>query len=119
MLVLEEMKRNAFSSDVECKGLFFRCNINRYFLNGKYVEKVSFSLLKRKSCAGCEKCNWMLEELSEFADYDGVKITNAKDKALYKLVVNAHKDWEAEFSDDYDFRFEKVCEKQTKGQCNG
>jgi len=112
MLVLEEMKRNAFSSNVECKGSFFRCNINRYWSNNKYVEQISFNLLKRKSCAGCEKCNWMLEELSEFANYDGVNIPNAVDKALYKLVViNGYEDWETGFVDDYDFKFEKVCEK--------
>lgn len=43
----------------DCKGLVFRGYRNEYFHKGTYEIKQGIRLLKRKSCPGCEHCDWM------------------------------------------------------------
>lgn len=100
------MEINENKSD--CKGLIFRGKINRYINSkGEYVETNKMSPLKRKSCIGCKKCGWLIEELLEFVsnEYDPLPKEIEHNK-LYKLVItNISKDWETGHVDDYDIVF--------------
>lgn len=92
---------------MECKGLIFRGKKTSYLHNDKYVRQESMSLLKRKSCKGCEKCGWMLEHLNEFLgnSIDPI-ISEIEDGNLYKLrTINEGRDWETGYIDEYDFEF--------------
>lgn len=58
-LNIEELKNS-------CKGRVYRCTINQYYSSHKSIEvRKSLRLLKRESCSGCEKCEWLDEFLSE------------------------------------------------------
>lgn len=104
--------KNLEQQEKPCKGLVFRCHTNIYFSNGKYVEQTSFNLLKRRSCADCDTCTWMLEELDDYACMDGVRHDKAKDGALYKLVMEeTHRDFETGRVEDFDFIFRKLEEQ--------
>lgn len=89
-----------------CEGLIFRCRVNTYFSNNRYVDQTSFNLLKRKSCPGCEECEWLLEILSEFYNNEVVMFDEVADGGLYRLtIVNTHIDHETGRVDDFDFKF--------------
>lgn len=50
----------------ECKGLFWRGSENTYLSSHNSIEtRKSLRFLKRKSCAGCSKCEWFWEFLQE------------------------------------------------------
>jgi len=109
MFKLEELE-DIHNNKYQCKGLFFRCNINRYWSNNKkYVEQISFNLLKRMSCEGCTHCGWMLDEFPDHVQSDTVLYEEAVDKAIYRLdVTNINTDWETGIVDDWDLIFVKV-----------
>ena len=101
-----------------CKGRIYRGRINAYVSNGKYVYQESMSFLKRESCKGCDKCNFLEDYLHEFAcDIDGNLpiIKNIKDQALYKLkIVNMSRDWETGYVDEFDLEFVELKSIQSK-----
>jgi hypothetical protein len=109
MFELEELIEDVRNYKYQCKGLFFRCNINKYFTNNKYVDQVSFTLLKRMSCKGCTHCKWMLDGFSDHVMSDTVLYDEAIDKAVYRLdITNIHTDWETGIVDDWNLIFVKV-----------
>ena len=67
------------------------------------------------SCAGCERCEYLHDDLQEFvANYkwgvEGIEYDGAEGK-LYKLeVTNISTDWETGKVDDYDLEFVEVKE---------
>ena len=82
MFDFTELTTSTKKDEVECKGLLYRCSVNKYLdSRGAYVETVRMIPLKRKSCTGCEKCEWL-------HDY------------LYEEVVNLYPD-ESLFTDKY------------------
>jgi len=57
-------------------------------------------MLKKKSCPGCEKCGFLLEDLSQ---NESVIIPEIEHDELYTVVVtNISKDWETGYVDDWD-----------------
>ena len=72
----------------ECKGLIFRGHTNCYISSYHSVEvKKSLRLLKRLSCKGCTKCEWVWDEMAmdildgEVSD----ALPDIEDGKLYKL----------------------------------
>jgi len=94
----------------DCKGLIFRGECNSYISKGKYVYRESMALLKRQSCEGCEKCGWILDDLTENVANGFLPIiNNIENRCLYKLeIINKTKDWETGYVDGYDFEFQKI-----------
>lgn len=89
-----------------CKGLIFRGRVNKYLQGTQYVEKYTMTLLKRKSCNGCENCASLLNDLHEFAYEGNVTMPTIKDGALYSLeVINVSIDYETGYADDWDLAF--------------
>ena len=53
-----------------CKGLLFRANVSGYTSHLKNDNttigfRVQLRKLKRKSCTGCVKCGWLLDDVQE------------------------------------------------------
>ena len=94
----------------ECKGLIFRCETTMWRgSDGSVNFKERYCQLARKSCPGCQQCDWLMEDLDQrlydflFADTISRGGSNG---ALYKLeVTNMSTDWETGFVDDYDVGF--------------
>lgn len=92
----------------ECKGIFFRGITNNYFdyATGKLVWKEELRLLKRMSCKGCSKCDWLFDDIREHAEC-GCSIILPKNGIehgkTYRIVVsNITKDYETGYVDDWD-----------------
>lgn len=101
-----------YKNSPACRGLIFRCRINR-FINkrGEYVETTRMIPLKRKSCSGCEECDWLMEFLSEDINLEiGSPINNCvQDNALYQYTVTySSRDWETGIVDDLECAFVRV-----------
>lgn len=86
---------------VKCKGVFFRYGSSAYVSSHRSIEfRESYRFLKRKSCKGCDECEYFWEDLSmddlETCDIDWPEEPCAGD--LYKLryVPGSGPDWEGE-----------------------
>lgn len=89
-----------------CKGIIYRCRENAFInANGEIVFSTRFTPQKRLSCTGCEKCEWMDEELSESMDNETLDIFDPiRHGELYRLkVTNLSHCHETGYIDDYDF----------------
>ena len=96
------------SKEVTCKGLIFKGYTSLFTSDNKIERREGVRLLKRKSCPGCTKCTWMLEELDEHAYHRSVILPEIKDGAYYRLIVaNLSTDWETGIADNYDLKFIK------------
>jgi len=107
----EQIMDNTDNSN-KCKGKIFRGKVNM-FLNAKghYVYQERMIPLKRKSCPGCEYCNYLLDDmLPEFINCGPSPIIqNIVDHALYRLsVVNESRDYETGIIDCWDLEFVKI-----------
>jgi len=93
----------------QCKGLFFRYRLNSHWnqKRNEYTSKETFSLLKKKSCEGCEQCGWILDDIGEM---DSVLCeSELKDGDVTMLtVVNIERDWETGVINDWNFKFCKA-----------
>ena len=50
----------------ECKGLFWRGSVSSYLSSHNSIEvRKSLRFLKKMSCRGCSKCEWLYEHFSE------------------------------------------------------
>lgn len=95
-----------------CEGKVYRAHLNAFINSkGEYVEQKRMTPMKRMSCPGCEKCDWLLEDLREqiiSTDMSPI-VTTLVNKAFYRLVVaNITKDWESGIVDGWDIVFERV-----------
>ena len=74
------------------------------------------TLLKRKSCKGCESCGWMQESLGECIWADALPIIDDPEPdALYMLIItNESRDYETGHIDDYDHEFRKIKETENE-----
>jgi len=52
-------KESVKREEKECKGRFYRGRVCTYIQEGRIVERKEVVLLKRISCPGCQKCDWM------------------------------------------------------------
>jgi len=81
-----------------CKGLFWRASVSSFLSSYNSIEvRKSLRLLKRKSCPGCKKCDWLWEYFSEDIpimadgrDYLG----KLKDGATYTFQVHTSRGFE-------------------------
>lgn len=58
-------KRTITVEKKQCIGVKFRCVYSSSYYNGAYRKRMSFTILKRKSCKGCKSCNWVEEALED------------------------------------------------------
>lgn len=97
----------------ECPGVYFRYTENNYFVKGKLVFQKQLSLLKKKSCPGCEKCGWVLDDVQNGVDDFGADFfefpdnLNHGDIVELTLVIDS-RDWETGYVDTYHLRVDKV-----------
>lgn len=92
----------------ECKGLIFRAWPTIYVNGGEYVETTKMRLLKRKSCKGCPKCDYMMSDLHEQScDGRGAIMPEIPNpNKMYKLeYTNIGYDWETGYVDDWEMEF--------------
>ena len=95
------------SDPIVCKGLVFRCRKSIYIQpsDGAYVESVKMVPLRRESCTGCEKCEWLHEFMSEDIDFHEaetlIEETSTENGKKYRYeVVSTSTDWETGICDD-------------------
>lgn len=94
-----------------CKGQIYRARINRYQITrGDFVETRIMNLLKRKSCTGCEECDWEDNIVSEIMFEEEMRpdLSHVKHGELYERIIEIehHTDWESGFPDnDYFLKF--------------
>jgi hypothetical protein len=86
-----------------CTGLVFRGFNSMFFSGGKLERREGIRLLKRESCNGCEKCGWMLENLSQDDCSETIIMPTIDDGKVYTVkITNESRDWETGYVDDYD-----------------
>ena len=98
-----------------CKGLFYRLRINDHIdSRGNIVFQTRLSLLKRKSCPGCEKCGGLIECVQEDFANDCAPIIKGRhpvDEGLYQLVfIPGGVDYESGCLDSWELHFIHVKE---------
>ena len=71
----------------KCKGIVYRGRRSQYFLNGTVHERLTLKVLKRMSCAGCEKCGWVEEFLFEWVSMYDMDLSHIEDGNFYKIEV--------------------------------
>ena len=87
----------------KCTGLVFR-GFNSFFWSGEKLERrEGIRLLKKKSCPGCEKCGFILDDLSVQVIIGSMIMPSIEDGKLYTVrITNQSTDWETGYVDDYD-----------------
>ena len=96
----------------DCKGQIFRADVSQYWNGEDFGSRIRMRRLKRKSCPGCQNCDYLLEYLDEFCSEQSVILPdNPKHGALYELIctITGH-DFETGYPDDFELSFEKVKE---------
>lgn len=97
---------------IKCKGLFYRGSVENYIgSDGDVNFRTRLRPLKRPSCTGCQKCEWLVDHITEmFGCYnDPSNIAGIDQGALYELKVTGYStDWESGMIDDVDVEFVKV-----------
>lgn len=95
----------------ECNGLIFRGYSSTFYKDGHIGQKQGVRLLKRKSCPGCEKCGWLLDEISEEIACDAIIFPNIEHGKEYTIrVINISHDYETGHCDGYDLEIVKITE---------
>ena len=97
-------------TESNCKGLFFRGYHSLFYSNDRFEKKQGIKFLKRKSCAGCENCGWLIDEAKELiANESGFIMPDIINGALYALkVTNESRDWESGLIDEYDIEIVQI-----------
>jgi len=101
----------------ECKGLVFKGYHSTFYdnLTKKIEHREGIRLLKRRSCPGCEKCFFFLDDMNDMILIDGLNfpedgIENGK---LYTIIVtNVGRDWESGLVDEWDFSIIEIKDKK-------
>ena len=113
LLNLEDVK---VVEDVEkCKGLFWRASVSSFLSSHRSIEtRKSLRLLKRKSCTGCDQCEWIWDYIHEMIcdswgrdnDYLG-EIEHGK---IYTYKVNSSQGYFDQYPEIDDIEFVEVKE---------
>ena len=69
-----------------CKGLVFRAYRTQWFNCNGIGQTVRLKLLKRKSCTGCEHCDYYQEFFDETNDIEEINL-NDIDSGIYIVSV--------------------------------
>ncbi len=96
-----------------CKGLTFRGYSSTFISHrSRRIERrEGVALLKNSSCPGCEKCDWMLDDMSEHIACETLNLPEIEHGTLYSLkVANISRDSESGIIDDFDLEFYKIKE---------
>ena len=92
-----------------CKGLVFR-GYNSTFISGNYVGKhQGIKLLKKKSCPGCEKCDYLLDEINESVACGVLEMDEIEHGELYSVSVKIDSiDYETGYADNWHAHIYKL-----------
>ena len=100
---------NKVADEDPCKGLIFRGHRTMFVKDGRIELKQGVRLLKRKSCKGCDKCEWWWDSLNEDVENEHIIFPEIEHGALYSIrVVNESRDFETGYVDDYDTEIYKL-----------
>jgi len=92
-----------------CIGLIFRGYRNFYMQGGKIELKQGIRLLKRKSCPGCNDCEYLLEDANESISCGSLIFPEIEDGAEYSVRnTNIRTDWESGMVDSWDTEVYKL-----------
>lgn len=96
----------------QCKGKIYKAKVTHYIgSRGEAIYQEKFIPMKRMSCDGCAKCNWLEDDLNEFMSNNTFPIIEdrIKDEGLYYLdVTNISHDFESGIVDDWNLIFRKL-----------
>ena len=99
----------------KCKGLYWRARASSHFdhTTGNMVVTKRLKLLKRKSCKGCESCNWFFEFMHEEVlngehDYSEKYLDDIEHGAVYTYKLETSTDFESGISEIDEVKFVKV-----------
>lgn len=94
-----------------CKGLFFRCNVSKFWNDkrNKIESRESYQLLKRKSCSGCSVCIGFYADLNSV----GNEAVLLPEKPISGRVYVAcfrelSRDWETGYVEDWAWELNLV-----------
>lgn len=92
-----------------CKGRVFRGKAEQFVSSrdGSYSYLQRMVPLKRKSCKGCQFCDYLDEYLSESICNGTPPIMDQiiHNKMYYLAITNESRDWETGIVDDFDLEF--------------
>ena len=95
----------------DCKGKIYKYVVNTYVdYRGNYTQKSTMRLLKRKSCKGCQKCDWFEEAIQQHEyDMGDIFIEKPKNNALYTIIaISGDIDYETGYPDGYELEFRRI-----------
>ena len=94
---------------MDCNGLFFKGSkyIWVNMIDGRINEKIELRLLKKKSCKGCDKCNWIWDFIQEDLQ-NGMNLSEVDHGKVYKPNIITSKDWESGLTDVDYIEFKEV-----------
>jgi len=88
--VSEEMDRPKVDA---CKGLIFRASVTQWFNCNGIGETVRLRKLKRKSCTGCEGCDYYEEFFNDCPD--DIHLADLEHGKVYSIGFDTSEDWES------------------------
>jgi hypothetical protein len=94
-------------TEPDCKGKIFRVREGKFLrANGAIVFQREYVPMKRLSCPGCAKCDWLVDDILE----SGFQVIEGGEPGdLVELkVTNVGTDWETGYVDSWDLEFVKV-----------
>jgi len=93
-----------------CKDIIFKAKKNDFINSkGEYISSIRMTPLKKKSCSGCERCDWKMGMLRDFLSCDTPPILDVDHDRLYTLqICNESRGWETGVVDNYDLAFMEV-----------
>lgn len=96
-----------------CQGIVYRARLNNYYHKGVYVEKLTMTPLKSKSCPGCDSCGWLVDAVTEYvAATGGIQFKEGIEHTkMYTIgICNESCDRETGVVEDYDLQFVEYTE---------
>lgn len=98
----------------ECIGQIFRGRVSFYPTERGIARKETLSLLKKKSCPGCDKCAWCTELDMHLMD-EVVVWPEIEDQALYRLEgIWSPRSYEYPLEGDFEVEFHKIKDSNEK-----
>ena len=96
-----------------CIGVYFRYTENNYFVKGRLIFQKQLSMLKKRSCSGCDTCGWILDDaqngISDFGEefFEFPPTLRHGDIVELGFIVDST-DWETGYVDAYHIKVIKV-----------
>lgn len=97
---------------ISCKGVFWRGSVSTFLSQYNSIEvRRSLRLLKRMSCSGCVRCDWIWDYIKEqIADEleDGSILKDISHGKIYTYKTVSSRDWETGVEEVEEIYFEEV-----------